>query len=77
MKQLPGQGPGKSCHYQEDTNDDYACDEKEEDEWSDHDAEMTITMPVTPERPSLVTKVPSFLQTTKQGIPDTPAKNIS
>ena len=32
MKQLPVQGPGKSCHYQEDTNDDYACDEKEEDE---------------------------------------------
>ena len=44
---------------------------------SDHDAEMTITMPVTPERPSLVTKVPSFLQTTKQRIPDLPAKNIS
>ena len=41
---------------------------------SDHDAEMTITMPVTPGRPCLVTKAPSFLQTTKQRIPDTPAK---
>ena len=30
------------------------------------------TMLVTPARPSFVTRVPSFLQTTRQGMPDTP-----
>ena len=33
-------------------------------------------MLVTPARPSFVTRVPSFLQTTRQGMPDTPAWSI-
>ena len=33
-------------------------------------------MLVTPARPSFVTRVPSFLQTTRQGMPDTPALSI-
>jgi len=33
---------------------------------------VKITMLVTPARPSFVTRVPSFLQTTRQGMPDTP-----
>ena len=32
-----------------------------------------LTMLVTPERPSFVTRVPSFFTTTRHGIPDTPA----